>query len=78
MRNKLNSLLEKRIYNHEDCVSEIEKLADKQTLDFAKWIDKNYYQGDNGTYAKSKEDFRNKETSFSIKQLFVIFKRGRD
>jgi hypothetical protein len=51
------------------------KIAEKQTIDFAKWVDKNYFQGDDcDTYAKSKEDFYNKENVFSIKQLFTIYK----
>ena len=37
MKDKLNKLLENRIYNHEECVSKIEKLADDQSVDFAKW-----------------------------------------
>lgn len=37
MNDKLNKLLENRIYNHEKCVAEIEKIADAQSIDFAKW-----------------------------------------
>jgi hypothetical protein len=39
MKLELNKLLEKRIYNHKECVCEIEKIADKYTIDFAKWCD---------------------------------------
>ena len=55
----------------EDCMI---KYAVYISFEFAKWIDKNYFQGEkNNTYAKCKEDFLNKETTFSIKQLSVIF-----
>jgi hypothetical protein len=54
----------------EDCML---KYSMYVSFEFAKWIDKNYYQGENNNYAKCKEDFGGKETSFNIKQLSVIF-----
>jgi hypothetical protein len=61
-----------------NAVDKCVNIADKQTLDFAKWLDKNYFQGEeNNSYAKCKGDFRNKETTFNLKQLFLIFKRER-
>ena len=75
MREQLNELLEKRIFNHKECVLKIEKLAEKQSIDFVKWIDKNYYQGeDYNTYAKCMDDFKDKDKIFTIKQLFETFK----
>lgn len=75
MREQLNELLEKRIFNHNECVLKIEKLAEKQSIDFAKWIDKKYYQGeDNNTYARCLGDFKDKDKIFTIKQLFETFK----
>jgi len=37
MKNELNKLLENRIYNHEECVSKIEGLADELAIGFAEW-----------------------------------------
>ena len=55
----------------EDCML---KYAVYISFEFAKWIDKNYFQGEkSNTYARCKEDFLNKETTFNIKQLSVIF-----
>ena len=65
MKNELNKLLENRIYNHEDCVSKIEELADKQTTEFAKWLE-------NLTEAFY---LKNQEVSYS--ELLDIFKRER-
>jgi hypothetical protein len=48
------------------------------TIEFVKWMDKNYFQGEkHDSYAKSKEDFLNKETVFNISELYEIFKRKR-
>ena len=37
MKNELNKLLENRIYNHEECVSKIEELADELAMNFTEW-----------------------------------------
>ena len=63
MKNELNKLLENRIYNHKECVSKIEELADKQTTEFAKWLE-------NLTEAFY---LKNQEASYS--ELLDIFKR---
>ena len=37
MKNELNKLLENRIYNHEECVSKIEVIAEEFAIGFTEW-----------------------------------------
>ena len=65
MKNELNKLLENRIYNHEECVSKIEELADKQTTEFANW------------FLSTRFDSSGKYLNKTDSELLEIFKRER-
>jgi hypothetical protein len=69
MKNELNKLLENRIYNHEDCVFEIEKIAYDFAVNFAKWLRKNTAQTKGGSY-KLFNDFQ----QYNLIELIEIFK----
>jgi hypothetical protein len=69
MKNELNKLLETRIYNHEECVSKIEKISDDFAINFAKWLRKNTAQTKGGSY-KLFNDFQ----QYNLNELIEIFK----
>ena len=60
-------------------LSKMQRIAEDFAFGFAKWKDKHYFQGDShNVYAKCKNDFLNKETTFNIKQLLEIYKKDYD
>ena len=62
----------------DDIGKNLEYVADDFAIGFAEWVDKYYFQGDgHNVYAKCKEDFSNKETTFNIKQLLEIYKKEK-
>ncbi len=79
MKNELNKLLENRIYNHEDCVSKIEELSDKQTIEFADWLNNGRFSqyGNSWTNPKLPKNSKGDWVFFTSKQLYEIFKRER-
>ena len=65
LSNELKSLLEKRIYNHEEFICKIEELVDKQTIDFANW------------FLSTRFDSSGKYLNKTDSELLEIFKRER-
>ena len=81
MKSKIQNPEEWLLKNEKDSLILVEECMLKYSiyisLEFAKWVDNNYIQGEKiNSYAKCKSDFLNKETTFTLKKLSVIFKNN--